>query len=114
MKGRAIVALAGAAADRWNRLKVVMTSQAIGLAQATVLFVLTVTGHINIGLLVALTAFQGFVVAFNQPARLALVPSLVPEADLGSAVAINSIVFNLARFIGPMLAGLAIVWSGVG
>ena len=105
--------LAGAAADRWDRLKVVMTSQAIGLAQATVLFVLTVTGHINIGLLVALTAFQGFVVAFNQPARLALVPSLVPQSDLASAVAINSIVFNLARFIGPMLAGLAIVWSGV-
>jgi MFS family permease len=105
--------LAGAAADRWDRLKVVMTSQAIGLAQATVLFILTVTGHINIGFLVALTAFQGFVVAFNQPARLALVPSLVPASDLGAAVAINSIVFNLARFVGPMFAGLAIVWSGV-
>jgi predicted MFS family arabinose efflux permease len=37
----------------------------------------------------------------------------VPPADLGSAVAINSIIFNLARFIGPMLAGLSIVWSGV-
>ena len=44
-------------------------------------------------------------------ARLALVPSLVAERDLASAVAINSIVFNLARFIGPMFAGLAIVWS---
>jgi predicted MFS family arabinose efflux permease len=53
------------------------------------------------------------IVAFNQPARLALVPSLVPPADLASAVAINSVVFNLARFIGPIFAGLAIVWSGV-
>ena len=105
--------IAGAAADRWDRLKVVKTSQAISLLQAMVLFALTVSGHINIGILVALTAFQGFIVAFNQPARLALVPSLVPEADLASAVAINSVVFNLARFIGPMLAGLAIVWSGV-
>ena len=52
-------------------------------------------------------------VAFNQPARLALVPSLVPRADLGAAVAINSVIFNLARFVGPMLAGLAILWSGV-
>ena len=52
-------------------------------------------------------------VAFNQPARLALVPSLVPVADLGPAVAINSVIFNLARFIGPIFAGLAIVWSGV-
>ena len=74
---------------------------------------LTATDHMNIGLLVALTAFQGVVVAFNQPARLALVPSLVAQTDLASAVAINSVVFNLARFIGPMLAGLAIVWSGV-
>ena len=104
---------AGAAADRWDRLRVVKTSQTISLVQATVLFALTASGHMNIGLLVALTAFQGVVVAFNQPARLALVPSLVPQADLASAVAINSVVFNLARFIGPMFAGLAIVWSGV-
>jgi MFS family permease len=105
--------IAGAAADRWDRLRVVKISQTISLAQATVLFALTVSGHMNIGLLVALTAFQGFVVAFNQPARLALVPSLVPQSDLGPAVAINSIVFNLARFIGPMFAGVTIVWSGV-
>jgi len=81
----------------------------ISLVQATALFALTASGHMNVALLVALTAFQGVVVAFNQPARLALVPSLVAETDLASAVAINSIVFNLARFIGPMLAGLAIV-----
>jgi predicted MFS family arabinose efflux permease len=67
----------------------------------------------SIGVLVVLTAFQGVVVAFNQPARLALVPSLVPPADLATAVAVNSIVFNLARFIGPACAGPAIVWSGV-
>ena len=61
----------------------VKTSQTISLVQATVLFALTASGHMNIGLLVALTAFQGVVVAFNQPARLALVPSLVPQSDLG-------------------------------
>src|ERR1700704_648993 len=91
--------IAGAAADRLDRLRVVKTSQTISLVQATVLFALAASGHMSIGLLVALTAFQGVVVAFNQPARLALVPSLVPHADLASAVAINSIVFNLARFI---------------
>lgn len=104
---------AGAAADRWDRLRVVKISQTILLVQASALFALTVSGHINVEGLVALTAFQGVVVAFNQPARLALVPSLVPQRDLASAVAINSVVFNLARFIGPMLAGPAIVWSGV-
>ncbi len=105
--------IAGAAADRWDRLRVVKTSQAISMVQATVLFVLTATGHMTIGLLVTLTALQGAVVAFNQPARLALVPSLVSSADLASAIAINAVIFNLARFIGPMFAGLAIVWSGV-
>jgi MFS family permease len=105
--------IAGAAADRWDRLKVVKISQALSLLQATVLFWLTATGRITIELLVALTAFQGVVVAFNQPARLVLVPSLVPHADLATAVAINSVVFNLARFIGPACAGPLIVWSGV-
>ena len=105
--------IAGAAADRWDRLRVVKTSQTVSLVQATVLFGLTASGHMTIELLVGLTAFQGFVVAFNQPARLALVPSLVARADLASAVAINSVVFNLARFIGPIFAGFAIVWSGV-
>jgi MFS family permease len=105
--------IAGAAADRWDRLQVVKTSQVVSLVQASILFALTALDHINIWLLVGLTAFQGCVVAFNQPARLALIPSLVTEADLASAVAINSVIFNLARFVGPMLAGLALVWSGV-
>lgn len=105
--------IAGAAADRWDRLQVVKTSQAVSLVQASILFALAALDRMNISLLVGLTAFQGFVVAFNQPARLALVPSLVPQADLASAVAINSVIFNLARFVGPMLAGLALVWSGV-
>ena len=64
--------------------------------------------------LLALTTFQGAVVAFNQPARLALhCASLVSEDDLASAVAINSVIFNLAPLLGPMAAGLVIVWSGV-
>ena len=105
--------IAGAAADRWDRLRVVKVSQAISLLQAVALTALTATGHMTVGLLVALTAFQGIVVAFNQPARLALVPSMVPQEDLAGAVAINSIVFNIARFVGPMLAGPCIVWWGV-
>jgi MFS family permease len=105
--------VAGAFADRLDRLRVMKVSQGLQLVQAITLFSLTASGHINIWLLVTLTAIQGVLVAFNQPARLAFVPSLVAPADLASAVAINSVIFNLARFIGPMLAGLAIVWSGV-
>jgi MFS family permease len=108
-----IAPFAGAVADRWDRLMVVKFSQFILLLQAAILFATTASGHITVALIVALTAIHGIVVAFNQPARLALVPSLVPRADLGSAVAVNSVIFNLARFVGPILAGLAIVWSGV-
>jgi MFS family permease len=108
-----IAPFAGAVADRVDRLRVVKLSQAALLVQAAVLWGLTASGHVNVGLIVTLNAIHGIVVAFNQPARLALVPSLVPVADVGPAVAINSVIFNLARFIGPVFAGLAIVWSGV-
>jgi MFS family permease len=105
--------IAGAFADRLDRLRVVQVSQSLLLLQAGVLTLLTATGFINIWLLVALTAVHGVVVAFNQPARLALIPSLVGPGDVAAAVAVNSVFFNLARFIGPILAGLAIVASGV-
>ncbi len=111
--GLVVGPLAGAFADRSDQLTVVKSSQVVSLLQAMLLFGLTAAHHLNIWSLIALTAFQGAVVAFNQPARLALVPSLVAERDLASAVAINSVIFNLARFVGPMIAGLVIVWSGV-
>jgi predicted MFS family arabinose efflux permease len=105
--------IAGAAADRWNRLRVTKVSQTLGMFQAFALFGFTAAGLIDIWLLFALTLFLGTVAAFNQPARLALIPSLVPREHLGAAVAINSVVFNLARFIGPAIAGVAIVAGGV-
>ncbi len=111
--GLVVGPLAGAIADRADQLTVVRTSQLVSLVQATVLAALAATHHLEIWSLVALTGFQGAVVAFNQPARLALVPSLVGGGDVASAVAINSVIFNLARFIGPMLSGLVIVWFGV-
>jgi MFS family permease len=103
---------AGAVADRMDRLAIVRISQSLSMVQAMALCLLTATGHITIWMLVALSAAQGILVAFNQPSRLALVSSLVSENDLAGAVAINSIGFNLARFVGPMLAGPAILLSG--
>jgi predicted MFS family arabinose efflux permease len=105
--------IAGAAADRWDRLTMTRTTQSLNLLQSAVLFGLTATGHINIWLLCLLTALGGIIASFNQPARLALVPSLVPRSELVTAVAIVSIIFNLARFIGPAIAGVLIVQAGV-
>src|SRR5262245_54914380 len=61
-----IAPVAGAAADRWDRLRVVKVSQFILLVQAFVLFAATASGHINVAMIVALTAIHGIVVAFNQ------------------------------------------------
>ena len=104
---------AGAYADRSDRLRVTKISQSLAMLQAAILFILTATGLINICLLLLLTLFLGVVAAFNQPARLALIPALVPRSDLTAAVAVNSVVFNLARFIGPAAAGLFIATVGV-
>ena len=99
----------GALADRVDRLQVIKVAQSLIMVQALALFALTATDAITVPLLVALVLFQGAVIGFNQPARLALISSLVPRSDLATAVAINSIVFNTARFVGPALAGIAIV-----
>ncbi len=104
----------GALADRLDRLRLIKITQMLGLVQAATLFALTASGLISVPWLLTLVLLGGAAAGVEQPARLALVPSLVPRSDLATAVAINAIVFNTARFIGPALAGLAIVWVGVG
>jgi MFS family permease len=105
--------IGGAAADRFDRLRMTKVTQSLALCVVVILFALTASGQITIWLLLALTALGGVISAFNQPVRLALVPSLVPPGDLVTAVSIVSIIFNLARFIGPAIAGLMIVRVGV-
>lgn len=102
----------GAVADRYDRRLVLLATQVAAIAQALLLAGLTYSGAITIERLFLLTAGLGIVNAFGQPARLALIPSLVERSDLASAVAINSIVFNAARFIGPAAAGFAIAQGG--
>lgn len=105
--------LAGALADRWDRLAVTRATMVLFTLIAVILFVLTATGFITAPWLLALALMSGIVAAFNQPARLALTPALVPASDLTSAVAIISVAFNLARFLGPAAAGLTIAAAGI-
>ena len=105
--------LGGAIADRRSRLRILQVATVLRLLQSTTLAVLTFGGLITIESLLLLTLATGIVAAFNQPARLALIPSLVREDDVASAVAINSVVFNLARFIGPAIGGFVIVGAGI-
>jgi len=106
--------LGGVAADRFDRVRIIMACQATAMVLAAVMGILTLTGHVTVGSLIVLVLLGGIVLGFNQPSRLALVSSLVPRESLTTAVAINSIVFNIARFIGPALAGLVIVTADVG
>ncbi|HXQ50670.1 MAG TPA: MFS transporter [Stellaceae bacterium] len=105
---------AGALADRVDRVRVIRLTQIVAIAQAWTLAILSYTGTITIEELFLLIFGLGFINAFNQPARLALVPSLVDNATLPSAVAINSLMFNLARFIGPAIAGVVIAEGSIG
>ena len=111
-----IVALsmhAGAFVDRSNRLRIVRFTQAILLVDASVLFLVTITGHVSIPLLLALAFVQGVCNAVEIPARQSMIIQLVGRADLQPAIALNSSGFNLARIIGPAIGGLVIARFGL-
>ncbi|MBO6560897.1 MAG: MFS transporter [Nisaea sp.] len=105
---------AGALADRLDRIQIARVAQCLNMVQATILTALTLSGTLTIWSLFALALWTGIVVSFWQPARMALIPNLVRREDLASAVAINSVIFNAARFVGPAIAGLVIVGYGAG
>ena len=106
--------LAGALADRRDRVGIIRITQIAGSIQASLLVVLVYTDAITIELLFALTLLLGVFNAVAQPSRLALIPTLVDRASLPSALAINAIIFNAARFLGPAAAGIVIAKVSVG
>ena len=100
--------LAGALADRRDRVGIIRVTQIAGSIEASLLADLVYTGAITIELLFGLTLILGIFNAVAQPSRLALIPTLVDRAALPSALAINAIIFNSARFLGPAVAGVII------
>jgi predicted MFS family arabinose efflux permease len=106
--------LAGALADRRDRVGIIRVTQIAGSIEAILLAVLVYTGAISIWLLFALTFLLGVFNAIAQPSRLALIPTLVDRPSLASALAINAIIFNSARFVGPAVAGVVIAKVSVG
>ena len=104
---------AGALIDRGNRLRIVRITQAVFLAQATVLWLVTYTGHVSIPMLLVLQFIQGLTSAVEIPARQSMVVQLVGRDDLQSAIALNSSGFNLARVLGPATGGLIIAQFGI-
>lgn len=105
----------GVLADRWNRRQVLLATQTLFLFQALTLTVLTAAGWITIGWMIALGVFLGCITTVDITVRQSFLSELVEaKQDLGNAIALNSMMFNGARLIGPSLAGFFITLAGEG
>ncbi len=110
-----LVSFAGVLADRVNRQKILFITQSLFFAQSAVLAFLTLTHRIAIWHILVLSFVQGAINAFDIPARQSfLIEMIEHKKDLNNAIALNASMFNLARLIGPAVAGFLIASVGEG
>jgi len=102
----------GVVADAVDRKRLMLATQGLMLISATALAVMTATGLQSIWPIYALTAVASAALAFDNPARQAMLPTLVPVADFPNAVSLGIIVFNSAMIVGPALAGFLLSLRG--
>jgi MFS family permease len=106
---------AGVWVDRLDRRQVLVWTQALSMVQSLALAAMTLSGHITIPWLLVLSAMQGVINAFDMPGRQSFMVKMVEDRrDLGNAIAINSSMVNMARLVGPSLAGMLIAVSSEG
>jgi len=103
---------AGAAADIFDRRRLLLWTQGWMLVIAGVLAVLTFAGLMNASLLLALTFALGLGAAVNAPSWQALTPEVVPQPELSRAIALNALTVNLGRALGPALGGFVVAAAG--
>lgn len=103
--------IAGTVVDRVDYFKLLRVTQSLTLFYSISLAVLTFAGLTDIWVLLALTIFRGSVLAFSRPSRMTFVYTLVGRDLLASAIATNSMIFNMSRFVGPAIGG-AILAAG--
>jgi MFS family permease len=105
---------AGLLVDRWNKRRVLYGTQISQAILALLLGVMSVTHRINLGTVLLLAVLLGFVNAIDAPARQAFLREMVPTEDLRNAITLNSVLINVARVVGPSVAGVLIAYTGVG
>jgi MFS family permease len=106
---------AGIFVDRWDRHRMLLVTQTISMLQSLALAGLVLSGRITLAWIVALSIVQGLVNAFDMPARQSFLLTMIDnKGDLGNAIALNSSMVNLARLIGPSIAGVVIAAAGEG
>ena len=110
-----VAPLAGVWADRWNRHRMIVLTQALSMLQALALAGLVLTDTVRIWHVLALGLFMGLVNAVDVPARQSFLVEMVGgRGDLPNAIALNSSTFNVARLAGPSVAGAIIAVAGEG
>ena len=106
---------AGVLIEHMDRRKLLVWTQVLAAAQSLLMAGLTLAHIITIREIIALSSLQGLINAFDMPGRQSFLVQMVEDKqDLGNAIAINSSMVNLARLVGPALAGLVIAWVGEG
>jgi MFS family permease len=105
--------IGGVVADRYDRRHLLIASQVVQMAAAFTLAALVYFDLVHIWHILALSVATGLAQAFGGPAYQSLLPSLVDKQHLPNAIAFNSIQFNLARVIGPLLSGAALAAFGM-
>jgi MFS family permease len=109
-----LFALAGGGfADRLDRRRLLLGTQSLLMCFALIMGLLTVTGIIQVWMIVIFAFLSGSILSFDQPARAALISSLVPKEDLLNAISLQSAVFNGAATLGPALAGITVAAIGL-
>lgn len=103
---------AGALADRYDRRKLLLIFQSLNMALAAALAVTWATGTLTIGLLGVLAVLGGILGTLSFAPFQAMLAAMVPARDLDSAVAINSLSLQVARFVGPAIAGFLLAVAG--
>ena len=106
---------AGILVDRWDRRQLLVVTQIVSMVESFALAALTLSGHITVGWILGLNAVQGVVNAFDMPGRQAFLSTMVEnKADLPNAIALNSSMVNVARLLGPSIAGIVIATTNEG
>jgi len=104
----------GPMADTYNRRRIIFITQSVMTLVALALAVLTFSGQITIWWIYVLTAIQAAAVAFDGPARQAMIPNIVAKEDLPNAFSMSGIAMNTGSIVGPALAGVVIAVLGQG
>ena len=109
-----LVVPAGIVADRFDRRLIVITTSVVAMIAAGVLATLTILNRIDINTVLVLGFILGISNAFEMPARQSFVSELIGKRDLANAIALNSLLFNSARVVGPAIAGILVALVGPG